>query len=167
MPQATWKVLKDTCCVTRVVSDSLRSVYCSPPGCFVHGILQARVLEWIIISFSRDLPDTRIESLSLMSPALAGEFFTTATTCEVTHPFPPTPPTHKRHIQNLKCFRTQGQSRSLERVWVGPTCYSRVWRGKRQLPGHPGDTDTGRSHFWGIVLPCETAADKHILECTF
>ena len=28
-------------------------VDCSPPGCSVHGILQARVLEWVAISFSR------------------------------------------------------------------------------------------------------------------
>ena len=28
-------------------------VGCSPPGSSVHGILQARVLEWIVISFSR------------------------------------------------------------------------------------------------------------------
>ena len=26
---------------------------CSPPGAFVHGILQARILEWVAISFSR------------------------------------------------------------------------------------------------------------------
>ena len=26
---------------------------CSPPGSFVHGIFQARVLEWVAISFSR------------------------------------------------------------------------------------------------------------------
>ena len=30
---------------------------CSWPGYSVHGILQARVLEWISTSFSRDLPD--------------------------------------------------------------------------------------------------------------
>ena len=29
----------------------------SPPGSSVHGILQARLLEWIVIPFSRDLPD--------------------------------------------------------------------------------------------------------------
>ena len=28
---------------------------CSPPGSSVHGILQARILEWIAISFSRGL----------------------------------------------------------------------------------------------------------------
>ena len=27
---------------------------CSPPGSSVHGILQARILEWIVISFSRE-----------------------------------------------------------------------------------------------------------------
>ena len=27
----------------------------SPPGSFVHGILQARILEWVAISFSKDL----------------------------------------------------------------------------------------------------------------
>ena len=26
---------------------------CSPPGSFVHGILRARVLEWVAISFSK------------------------------------------------------------------------------------------------------------------
>ena len=35
----------------------------SPPGSFVHGILQATVLEWVNISFSRDLPDPGIGSI--------------------------------------------------------------------------------------------------------
>ena len=34
---------------------------CSPPGSSVHGILQARVLEWVAIFFSRVLPDPGIE----------------------------------------------------------------------------------------------------------
>ena len=40
---------------------------CSLPGSSVHGILQARILEWAAISFSRDLPDPGIEP---GSPAL-------------------------------------------------------------------------------------------------
>ena len=36
-----------------VVSDSCDSVDCSLPGSSVHGILQARILEWIAISFPR------------------------------------------------------------------------------------------------------------------
>ena len=34
----------------------------SPLGSSVHGILQARILEWVAISFSRDLPNTGIEA---------------------------------------------------------------------------------------------------------
>ena len=29
---------------------------CGLPGSFVHGIFQERILEWVAISFSRDLP---------------------------------------------------------------------------------------------------------------
>ena len=42
------------CMLSRsVVSDSLRPMGCSPPGSSVHGILQARILEWIAISSFR------------------------------------------------------------------------------------------------------------------
>ena len=34
-----------------VVFDSLRPVDCSPPSSSVHGILQARILEWVAVSF--------------------------------------------------------------------------------------------------------------------
>ena len=56
---------------------------CSPPCSFVHGILQARILEWIATSSSRDLPKPGVEPASfwsLTSPALAGRLFTTSTT---------------------------------------------------------------------------------------
>ena len=35
------------------VSDSCDPMNCSPPGSSVHGILQARIPEWVVISFSR------------------------------------------------------------------------------------------------------------------
>ena len=47
---------------------------CSPPGSSVHGILQARILEWVAISFSKDPSDPGMEPVS---PALAGGRFTT------------------------------------------------------------------------------------------
>ena len=47
----------------------------SLPGSSVHGISQARILEWVAISFAGDLPNPGIEPTS---PALAGEFFTTS-----------------------------------------------------------------------------------------
>ena len=53
---------------------------CSPPGPSVHGIIQARILEWVAIT---SLPKLGIEPMSLMSPALTGRFFTTSATWEV------------------------------------------------------------------------------------
>ena len=44
------------------------------PGSSVPGISQARILKWVAISFSGDLPDPGIEPASL---ALADRFFTT------------------------------------------------------------------------------------------
>ena len=45
---------------------------CSLPGSSVHGILQARILKWVAISFSGDIPNPGFKP---MSPALAGRFF--------------------------------------------------------------------------------------------
>ena len=47
---------------------------CSPPGSSVHGISQARILEWVAISFSRGSSQPR--DLTHVS-CLAGRFFTT------------------------------------------------------------------------------------------
>ena len=41
-----------------------------PPGFSVHGIFQARILEWVAILFSRGSPNTEIE---LGSPALQAD----------------------------------------------------------------------------------------------
>ena len=43
---------------------------CSPPGSSVHGIFQARVLEWVAISFSRGSSQLGIEP---GSPALQAD----------------------------------------------------------------------------------------------
>ena len=51
---------------------------CSLPGSSVHGILQARILEWVAMPSPGDLPDSGIEPMSLMSPALVGDFFNTS-----------------------------------------------------------------------------------------
>ena len=52
----------------------------SPLGSSVHGILQARTLSGLPFPPPGDLPNPGIEPGSLMSPALAGKFFTTSTT---------------------------------------------------------------------------------------
>ena len=52
---------------------------CSLPGSSVHGIFQARIMEWVAISsyILLDLPDPGIELVPLASLALEGRFFTT------------------------------------------------------------------------------------------
>ena len=49
----------------------------SPPGSSIHRILQARIPEWVASPSPGDLPNPGIKPTSLMSPALAGGFFTT------------------------------------------------------------------------------------------
>ena len=50
-----------------VMSDSCNAINCSPPGSSVHGIFQARILEWVAISFSGDLPYPGIEPTTRVS----------------------------------------------------------------------------------------------------
>ena len=59
---------------------------CAPmdcsPGSSIHGILQARILEWVVMPSSRRSSHPEIKPASLMSLALAGGFFTTSATWE-------------------------------------------------------------------------------------
>ena len=50
---------------------------CSPSGSSVHEASQARILEWFPFPPLEDLPDPGVELVSLVSPSLAGGFFTT------------------------------------------------------------------------------------------
>ena len=68
------------CCCCLVTKSCL--ILCDPmdyslPDSSVHGISQARILEWVATSFSRDLPDPGLEPASLAASALAGVFFAT------------------------------------------------------------------------------------------
>ena len=53
---------------------------CSLPGSYVLGILQAKILEWTVMPFSRGSFIPRDQTMSLKSSALASGFFTTSTT---------------------------------------------------------------------------------------
>ena len=74
------KIILCMCLCVRVWSRFSRvwlcdPVDCSPPGSSVHGILQARILEWAVMPSSRGSsgPRDQTSSVSLLSPALAGE----------------------------------------------------------------------------------------------
>ena len=68
-------------CVLCSVSQSCQTLWdpmeCSPPGSSVYGVLQARILEKVAISFSRDLQGSPDPGIELSSPGLAGGFCTT------------------------------------------------------------------------------------------
>ena len=57
------------------MSNPLRPVDCSPPSSSVHGILQARILAWVAISFSRGSSNLGIEP---KSPTLQADALTSA-----------------------------------------------------------------------------------------
>ena len=76
---------------------------CSPPGSSVHGIPQARILEWVAVSFSR--VGSFLPGVWLLSPASAGVFFTTSTTWDVQ--------------RSWECFHPGGSHASTRRNQVG------------------------------------------------
>ena len=57
----------------------------SPPGSSGHGIFQARIVDWVAIFSSGNLPDPGIKLASLLSPVLTGGFFTSCATWEDHH----------------------------------------------------------------------------------
>ena len=54
------------------------AMHYSLPGPSVHGVLQARVLEWVAMPSSKESSQLRDRTVFLMS-TLAGGFFTTST----------------------------------------------------------------------------------------
>ena len=63
--------------VISVMSNSLCDpMDCRLPGSSVHGILQERTLEWVVISSSRGSSCSGTEHISPASPEVAGRFFT-------------------------------------------------------------------------------------------
>ena len=57
----------------QVVSDSCDPMDCSLPGSSANGILQARILEWVAISFSKGSSQPRNRT---RGSCIAGRFFT-------------------------------------------------------------------------------------------
>ena len=73
------KLPKEVCAKLLQSRPTLRNpMDCSLPGSSVHGNSPSGILEWVARPSSRGSSRPR---MSLMSPALAGGFFTTRTTC--------------------------------------------------------------------------------------
>ena len=76
--QRKYNVCARACSVLSPVRLFFDPLGCNPPASFVHGIFQARVLEWVVpFPVPGELPDPDIKPASLASPAMAGGFFTT------------------------------------------------------------------------------------------
>ena len=63
--------------VASVMSNSLQPMDCSPPDSSVHGILQARTLEWVATLSSRGSSQPRDQTHISCGSCIAGRFFTT------------------------------------------------------------------------------------------
>ena len=79
-PSSAGKLLKSLKCVCVCVSHISHvrlcdSMDCSPPDSSIHGILQARILEWVAISFSRGSSQPRDQTWvsALQADALPSE----------------------------------------------------------------------------------------------
>ena len=76
-----------------------------PPDSSVHGILQARILDWVAMPSSRESSDLEMEPTSLMFPAWAGRFITTSATWEA--------PTCGSSIQKWKILGEESQDQKV------------------------------------------------------
>ena len=56
-------ILRGACLCLSLIAQSCTTLYnlldCSPPGSYIHGIFQARILEWVAISFSSGSSQSR------------------------------------------------------------------------------------------------------------
>ena len=62
--------------VTQACPTLCNPMDCSPPDSFVHGILQARIQEWVAISSSRGSSQRKAQTCAPVTPALS-EFLAT------------------------------------------------------------------------------------------
>ena len=74
LPKENWVMTKVVLCLVAQSCLTLCDpVDCSPPGSSVHGILQARILEWVAMPFSRRSSQPRDRT---QLSCIAGGFFT-------------------------------------------------------------------------------------------
>ena len=67
------KQVKSLCLVAQSCLTLGNPMDCSPPGSSIHGILQARTLEWVVISFSRGSSQPKDQT---QVSRIAGDSFT-------------------------------------------------------------------------------------------
>ena len=119
---------------------------CGPPGSSVHGVLQARILEWVAVPSSRASSGPKDGTGSLMSPALAAGIVTIITAWEahsflsVTIKKQPCWGLGFQHVNSASIINTRGQDtpvprgRSTRRGSCSGTAGGNPPRSKRSVP---------------------------------
>ena len=74
-------------------------MHCSPPGSSIQGIFQARVLEWVAISFSKGSSQSRYQT---WVSHIAGRLYRRSHRYEPLNPFPENPSSWQRHKRSWK-----------------------------------------------------------------
>ena len=69
------KIIAWFVCAWSVIYNSLQPMYYRPPGSFVHGISQTRILKWVAISYSRASCWSRVQ-ICISRVSCIGRFFT-------------------------------------------------------------------------------------------
>ena len=111
-----WRNLRTRVCVcAQLCSTVCDPRDCSLPGSSVLGILQARIMEWVAIPFSRGILLTQGLNLSPESPALVGRFFTIV--------LPRKPNLSTRNLKLIYPFITVAKVRC---VYVLPVCIYQI-----------------------------------------
>ena len=113
---------------TRLVSEVTQScptlchpMNCSPPGSSIHGILQARILKWVAISFSRGSSWPRDRT---QVSRIAGRHFNlwaTRAFNKIRMSFSSSPPSHGLYLQRFGLSLTVTISKRLcltFRIWI-------------------------------------------------
>ena len=115
-PKETWALL-DAMCMWLVAQKcpSLCDVLdCSPAGSSVHGIFQARIMEWVAIAFSRGSSRLRDRTYIPYVSWLLDGFFTTRNTWE-THMYIPIQ-THNTFTHSILFPDTHSWSATREKI---------------------------------------------------
>ena len=123
-------------------------MHCSPPGSSVHGILQARILERVAISFSRESSRPRDQTCV---PWLASRLFTIV-------------PCGKRWFLGYKISEKTLYEQQTPEPWVGHCAFRKILFAASALrrEGASGTVTNTDSCLPTSILPCPSVIDSWI-----
>ena len=140
--------------VTQLCLTLCNPMDCSPPGSSVHGIFQARIVEWVAISHSRASSWPRVKPMSLAFPAPAGGFFTSWATYEIRYQIQGEKGIRNRNTWKLN-YRLLNNSKSLK---GSKKIHRNKWQWKcdNSKPMRCSKSSSKREVYSNTILPQET-----------